>query len=81
MFFYADAADAPWTIIKSDDEKGARLNCMRHFLSTLDHPGKDKKIAHAPDPLIVGHAAHVVHRSENILGTSLHPDPRRGTDA
>ncbi len=77
MFFYTDTADAPWTIIKSNDKKRARLNCMRHFLSTLDYPGKDETIAAAPDPLIVGHAGHVVHASDHILGTSLHPDQRR----
>ena len=33
MFFNTDTADAPWTIIKSDDKKRARLNCMLHFLS------------------------------------------------
>jgi len=32
MFFYTDTADAPWTIVKSDDKKRARLECMRHFL-------------------------------------------------
>ena len=41
MFFYTDTADAPWTIIKSDDKKRARLNCMQHFLSSLDYPDKD----------------------------------------
>lgn len=60
MFFYTDTADAPWTVIKSKDKKRARLNCMRHFLSTLDYPGKDHEIATAPDPLIVGHARHVL---------------------
>ncbi len=78
MFFYTDTADAPWTIIKSDDKKRARLNCMQHFLSTLDYPGKDNRIAHAPDPLIVGESQHVLHRSDHILGTSLHPGHRRG---
>ncbi|WP_095590114.1 polyphosphate kinase 2 [Actibacterium ureilyticum] len=77
MFFYTDTADAPWTIVKSNDKKRARLNCMLHFLNSLDYPGKDLKIAHAPDPLIVGHAGHVVHRSDHILGSSLHPDMRR----
>jgi polyphosphate kinase 2 len=61
MFFYTDTADAPWTIIKSDDKKRARLNCMRHFLSTLDYPEKDPEIALPPDPLIVGRAGHVLH--------------------
>ncbi|MCT8161064.1 polyphosphate kinase 2 [Pseudoruegeria sp. SHC-113] len=78
MFFYTDTADAPWTIVKSNDKKRARLNCMRHFLSTVDYPDKDPEIAKLPDPLIVGHAGHVVHGSDHILGTSLHPDQRRG---
>ncbi|MCT4682303.1 MAG: polyphosphate kinase 2, partial [Roseicyclus sp.] len=77
MFFYTDTADAPWTVIKSDDKKRARLNCMLHFLSTLDYPGKDRRIAHAPDPLIVGQAGHVIQRADHILGASLHPDTRR----
>jgi polyphosphate kinase len=38
MFFYTDTADAPWVIVKSNDKKRARLNCMRHFLSTIDYP-------------------------------------------
>ncbi|ASP21367.1 polyphosphate kinase 2 (PPK2) [Antarctobacter heliothermus] len=77
MFFYTDTADAPWTVIKSDDKKRARLNCMRHFLSTLDYPDKDRRIVRAPDPLIVGGAGHVIHRSDHILGKALHPDTRR----
>ena len=81
MFFYTDTADAPWTVIKSDDKKRARLNCMLHFLNSLDYPDKDTRIAHAPDPLIVGQAGHVIHRSEHILGASLHPDTRRVTES
>ncbi|EAU43619.1 polyphosphate kinase 2 [Salipiger bermudensis] len=77
MFFYTDTADAPWVVVKSDDKKRARLNCMRHFLSTLDYPGKDRHIAKPADPLIVGGAAHVIHRSDHILGTALHPGTRR----
>jgi len=77
MFFYTDTADAPWTIVKSNDKKRARLNCMLHFLNSLDYPDKDPHIATPPDPLIVGRAEHVVHRSDHILGSSLHPDLRR----
>ena len=76
MFFYTDTADAPWTVVKSDCKKRARLNCMRHFLSTLDYPGKDPEIATAPDPLIIGQAHHVIHRSDHILGKALHPNSR-----
>jgi len=81
MFFYTDTADAPWTIIKSDDKKRARLNCMMHFLNSLDYPGKDHEVVGPPDPLIVGHASTVIHRSEHILGTFLAPRSIPITDA
>ena len=77
MFFYTDTADAPWTIIKSNDKKRARLGCMRHFLASLDYPGKDEAVVGWPDPLIVGRAEHVVHKADHILSTSLHPDVRK----
>lgn len=77
MFFYTDTADAPWTVIKSDDKKRARLGMMQHFLSSLSYPGKNEKIVKGPDPLIVGDSAHVLGRSEHILGKSLHPKQRK----
>ena len=76
MFFYTDTADAPWTVVKSNDKKRARLNCMLHFLNALDYPDKDQSLVHAPDPLIVGGAGHVIHKADHILGTALHPDQR-----
>ena len=76
MFFYTDTADAPWTIVKSNDKKRARLNCMKHFLASIDYPDKDESVVGKPDPLIVGQAHHVIHKSEHILGTALHPDSR-----
>ncbi|WP_199533265.1 polyphosphate kinase 2 [Rhodovulum sp. 12E13] len=71
MFFYTDTADAPWTIVKSNDKKRARLNCMRHFLSSLDYPGKDPEIACPPDPLIVGSADQVLSASAATLSAPL----------
>ena len=76
MFFYTDTADAPWTIVKSNDKKRARLNCMQHFLASLDYPDKDLHVVGMPDPLIVGQARHVVHGSEHILGAATHPELR-----
>jgi len=77
MFFYTDTADAPWTIVKSNDKKRARLNCLQHFLANLDYPGKDKHVVHGPDPLIVGSSGDVIGRSDHILGKSIHPDHRK----
>ena len=77
MFFYTDTADAPWTIIKSDDKKRARLNCMRHFLSSLNYDDKDYETVGEPDSFIVTSSDHAVANSEHILGKSLHPKQRR----
>lgn len=66
MFFYTDTADAPWTVIKSDDKKRARLNCMQHFLSLLDYPGKDRHVVHGPDPLIVGQPSQVIEMESHL---------------
>ena len=71
MFFYTDTADAPWVIIKSNDKKRARLNCMRHFLASVDYPDKNHALIGTPDPLIVGHASHIIGRADHILGAHL----------
>jgi polyphosphate kinase 2 len=74
MFFYTDTADAPWTVIKSNDKKRARLGCMQHFLSSLPYPDKDTSIVKGPDPLIVGSARRVVSHDDpfyaNINGAA-----------
>ena len=60
MFFYTDTADAPWTVIKSDDKKRARVACLQHFLKKLPYPDKNQEVVHGPDPLIAGPATRVV---------------------
>jgi len=60
MLFHTDTRDAPWSIVRSDDKKRARINCLRHFLHMLDYPEKDKEIATPPDPLIVTSAKDIV---------------------
>ena len=69
MFFYTDTADAPWTVIKSDDKKRARLATMQAFLSGLPYPDKDLSVVTGPDPLIVGPATRVVSRDERMAGS------------
>ncbi|WP_225734841.1 polyphosphate kinase 2 [Pseudoclavibacter endophyticus] len=53
MFRGTDTEFAPWTTVKSNDKKRARLNAMRHFLSTVDYDDKDDEIVGLPDPSIV----------------------------
>ena len=64
MFFYTDTADAPWTVIKSNDKKRARLEAMRHVLRLFDYPGKALDVATDPDPLVVGPAAELFEYGE-----------------
>lgn len=56
MFFNTHTADCPQTVVRSDDKKRARLNCMRHFLSSIDCPDVSLDVPVQPDPLIVGPA-------------------------
>ena len=56
MFEYTDTNASPWTVVRSDDKKRARLNCMRDVLHSLPYPNKNENIVHAPDPGILGPA-------------------------
>lgn len=67
MFFHTDTGDAPWTVIKSDCKKRARLNAMRFLLQSLDYPKKDPEVARPPNPLIVGSAATIYEKGECYL--------------
>ena len=60
MFFYTDTADSPWTVIKSNDKKRARLEAMRYVLSRFDYPDRDDDLVGEPDPQIVGSAASIL---------------------
>jgi polyphosphate kinase 2 len=67
MFFYTDTADAPWTLIKSNDKKRARLQAMRHVLSQFSYPNKDATLVGTPDPLLVGRASQLFEEDEQPL--------------
>jgi polyphosphate kinase 2 len=68
MFFHTDTADSPWTVIKSDDKKRARLNAMRYILRSLPYTGKDIARVGRVDDLIVGRANVIHERGEHRLG-------------
>ncbi len=54
MFDFTHTEHAPWTVIRSNDKKRARLNCIRVFLSSIDYEGKDESAIGEIDPHIVG---------------------------
>lgn len=56
MFHYTDSVDAPWTVVKSDCKKRARLNALRFVLHSLDYDDRDQKAIGPIDPLLVSRA-------------------------
>ena len=54
MFHYTDTPYAPWTVVKSNDKKRARLEAMRHVLALFDYPNKDDELVGSPDNKIIG---------------------------
>ncbi|MBI5434645.1 MAG: polyphosphate kinase 2 [Planctomycetes bacterium] len=60
MFFYTDTADAPWTVIRSDDKKRARVNCLRHVLASVPYAGKNERVVVDPDPGIIIRAKDLI---------------------
>ena len=65
MFAHSDTDDAPWTVIRSDCKKRARLNAMRNVLSHFDYWNKDTDIARNPDPDILGSAETIYEQGEH----------------
>jgi polyphosphate kinase len=64
MFFFTDVADAPWTVVKSNDKRRARLEAIRYVLSRVHYEGRDHDLVARPDPLIVGPAPLLLDNSE-----------------
>jgi polyphosphate kinase 2 len=64
MFFYTDTADAPWTVVKSNDKRRGRIEALRYLLDGLDYDDKDRAVIGVPDPQIVGAAAGVYEHGE-----------------
>ncbi|MEQ1608152.1 MAG: polyphosphate kinase 2 [Hyphomonadaceae bacterium] len=70
MFFHTDTADSPWTVIKSDDKKRARLNAMRYVLRSLPYTGKDLARIGSADDLIIGRPNIIHERDEHRFGAA-----------
>jgi polyphosphate kinase 2 len=64
IFAHTDTAEAPWTVVKSNDKRRARIEAMRHVLARFDYPDKDFDVVGEPDAQIVGRAHEVLHHGE-----------------
>ena len=54
MFHYTDTAEAPWTVVKSNDKKRARIEAIKHVLAKFDYDGKEEKVIGDADTAIIG---------------------------
>ncbi|MBK0422310.1 polyphosphate kinase 2 [Leucobacter sp. CSA2] len=69
MFFYTDTPQTPWTVVKSNDKKRARIEAMRWVLSQFDYPNKDHEVVGTPDPKLIGPPDSVYDDGETPTGT------------
>jgi len=66
---------APWTIIRSDDKKLARINCMKFLLSNMTYTDKLPDDELHPDPkIIITGIDELKHMEDNLMS----PDKLRG---
>jgi polyphosphate kinase 2 (PPK2 family) len=70
MFLHCDTSDSPWTVVKSDCKKRARLNAMRYVLHRLPYSPRDLAAVGPVDPLIVGRPALVSAHGDDMLSRS-----------
>ncbi|MFD3441622.1 polyphosphate kinase 2 [Streptomyces sp. NPDC058685] len=73
MFRATDTEHAPWTVVKSNDKRRARLEAMRSLLARIDYTSKDSDAVALADPLIIGPAATLLEPGEE--DTALSPTP------
>ncbi len=69
MFRFTDTPEAPWTVIKSDCKKRARLNALRYVLHTTPYSNKNPEALGFLDPLIVGPSTVVFEVGEQARRT------------
>jgi len=71
MFFHTDTSDAPWTVVKSNCKKRARLNAVRYILNKIPYSNKDPHMIGKVDPLIVGRSNVIYEKGEDHLLENL----------
>ncbi|MGI5479217.1 polyphosphate kinase 2 [Streptomyces lavendofoliae] len=76
MFRATDTEHAPWTVVKSNDKRRARLEAIRSLLWRIDYGNKDVAAVGDPDPLIVGAADTLLEPGEEPA--DLSPTPLAG---
>ncbi|SFV25697.1 polyphosphate kinase 2 [Hyphomicrobium facile] len=61
MFRFTSTATAPWTVVRANDQRRARLETIRHVLLSIEYEGRDLKAIGKHDPLIIGSGPEFFH--------------------
>jgi polyphosphate kinase len=71
MFHFTDTAEAPWTVVRSNDKKRARLEAIKHVLALFDYEGRNDEVIGKPDRALIGSAAVLSEHNPNLSFPSL----------
>ncbi len=66
MLATTNTPEAPWTIVKSNDKKRARLEAMRWVLARFPYADKDVEVVGEPDGHVVGPPSVVYEVGEHV---------------
>jgi len=72
MLLASHTDHAPWTIIRSDNKKQARINCIKHILSQVEYPGKAKASIFKTDPEILINGNQEIKNMESNMSLKKH---------
>jgi polyphosphate kinase len=71
MFHYTDVEWAPWTVVKSNDKKRARLEAIKHVLLQFDYDGKDRDVIGELDKALIGPPAVMSEHDPDLVFPEL----------
>jgi polyphosphate kinase len=71
MFHYTETEWAPWTVVKSNDKKRARLEAIKYVLRKFDYEGKDSSVIGELDKLLIGPPSVLSEHDPNLVFPDL----------
>jgi polyphosphate kinase 2 len=71
MFHYTDTEHAPWTVVRSNDKKRARIEAIKHVLLKFDYEGKNADVIGEPDKNLVGPASAMSEHDPDLVFPEL----------
>jgi len=72
MLMASHNRSSPWTVIKANNKKQARLNAIKHVLQRIDYPNKIDSTELATDPTIAIDGSDEIANMEKQMSTKIH---------